>query len=61
MGRKWSLLRQPTLQTIHSESEDVSTTSKACPVELEHKTRKYSSVLSTLGVLKEHPTSKEDN
>ena len=26
MGRKWSLLRQPTLQTIHSESEDVSTT-----------------------------------
>ncbi len=26
MGRKWSLLRQPTLQTIHSESEDVSVT-----------------------------------
>ena len=24
MGRKWSLLRQPTLQTIHSESEEAS-------------------------------------
>lgn len=28
MGRKWSLLRQPTLQTIHSEAEDVSTFSR---------------------------------
>ena len=28
MGRKWSLLRQPTLQTIHSESEDATSTSR---------------------------------
>ena len=63
MGRKWSLLRQPTLQTIHSESEDVSTTK----VELENQSMKqqqprkqHSSLLFTLGVLKEHAGSKED-
>merc|ERR1711899_30274 len=39
-GRKWSLLRQPTLQTIHSESEEPS------------NTRFDGSVLFGLGVVK---------
>ena len=40
-GRKWSLLRQPTLQTIHSESEEPS------------NTKFDGSVLFGLGVVKE--------
>ena len=44
MGRKWSLLRQPTLQTIHSESEDASTSTRGPEP---HK------VLFNLGVLEE--------
>ena len=48
MGRKWSLLRQPTLQTIHSESEEVSNAARA------------ENVLFNLGVVEEHDPKEED-
>ena len=48
MGRKWSLLRQPTLQTIHSESEEVS------------NTRFEGNTIFNLGVVEEQ-SSKDDD
>ncbi len=48
MGRKWSLLRQPTLQTIHSESEEPSNVARA------------ENVLFNLGVVQEQRQKEED-